>query len=149
MRCRVRSLKTAALVNRDIHQHRALAHGLKVRAADQFGCSGAWNQNAADHQVGVLQMPFNGAGGGKNGLNTAGEGRIQEAHDRGTTVQYDHPGTQANRHLSGVESDRATSDDHDLGRLDTRHAAEQYTRPAAGFLKAPGTGLDRQATRNL
>ena len=53
----VAGLEAAALVDGDVHQHRARAHPLEVGAGHQLGRRGAGDQHAADHQVGRRQQP--------------------------------------------------------------------------------------------
>ena len=54
VRGRARVLEAAALVDRDVDQHRARLHLRDSRIGHQLGCLGAGDQHRADHQVGLL-----------------------------------------------------------------------------------------------
>ena len=56
MRCRVRSLKATALVNRDIHHHRTRLHGLNHVPGDKLRGGGPWNKHCTDKEIAALTI---------------------------------------------------------------------------------------------
>ena len=52
MGCRPAGLEAAALIDRDVDDHRAGLHGAHELAADELGRRRAGDQNGADHEIG-------------------------------------------------------------------------------------------------
>jgi hypothetical protein len=60
-----------------------------------------------------------------------------------------HARAGADCHAGGVGADDASSDDHDLGRRNARHASQQHTAALGVFFEVLRAELDRQAARHF
>jgi hypothetical protein len=69
----------------------------------------------------------------------------------GLRVAVDDPdiGAHADRDVRRVRADHAGAENDHLGRIDSRHAAEQHAETAVRMLQAIGARLDRHAPGNL
>src|SRR5207244_860868 len=67
----------AALVDRDIDQHRAALHVLDHVGGDELGGRGAGHQHRADHQVGAQHLALDGVARGKSRVQARAELQIQ------------------------------------------------------------------------
>ncbi len=56
---------------------------------------------------------------------------------------------QSGGHLRRVDADDAAAEDHDLGRRDARHAAEQHAAAAVELLEVLGAFLHRHPAGDL
>ncbi|MCY1170953.1 hypothetical protein D9M73_110430 [compost metagenome] len=123
MRCRVAGLEAAALIDRDIDQHRAALHRLDHLARHQFGGSGARHQHRADHQMRILDRGRDRRLAGISSLDLAAEEHVELGQPRVRNVVDGDVGAHADRHLRGIDARHAAAQNRDLGRGHTRHAA--------------------------
>ena len=58
VRRRMGRLEAAALIDRDIHQHRTPLHRLQHLPRDQLRRARAWDENGTDHGIGCENLLF-------------------------------------------------------------------------------------------
>ncbi len=141
----MRRLEAAALVDRDVDQHRTALHRLEHFACDQLRRRCAGTQHRADDEVGVLHRRGDRRLGGIGGLDLAAEEHVELGKPRVRDVIDRHIRAHADRHLRCVDARNAAAEDRDSRRRHAGHAAEQYAAAALFLLQIMGADLDRHA----
>ena len=99
-------LETAALIDRDVDEHRARLHRPEHVAGDELRRFGPGDQHRADDQIG-LRHAFGKVGAVREARFRA---RLEEGADAfehfGVAVEDGDVGAEARRHLRGVEAVR-------------------------------------------
>ncbi len=149
MRGRPAGLEAAALVDRDVDQHRARAHALDQVAPDQLGRGGARHQHGADHQVGRHDLLLDVLGGREQRVHLRAELHVELVEPLQRAVDHGDVGLHAHGDPRRVGARDAAAEHHDLGRGDTRHAAEQDADAALLLFEIVRADLDRHATGDL
>ena len=138
---RARGLEAAALVDRDVDQHRAGLHQRQLLAPHHVGRAGAVDEHGADHQVGPRQHLLDRQRGRVDGRAAAAEGDVELAQAVDRAVEDEDVGLHPDRDEGGVHADHAAADHHHVGGGDAGHAAEQDAAPAERLLEHEGAGL--------
>ena len=130
----VDGLDGAALVDGDIHDGGAGAHGLYHLLGDQLGRLGAGDQNAADDQIGLLDGAGDVVRVGEQGLDAAAEDILQVGQALDADIKDGDVGAEADCHLGRVGTDIAAAENDDVAALYAGHAAQKdATAAAVGF----------------
>ena len=141
--------KAAALIDRDIDQHRARLHAFQHVTCDQLGRGGAGDQHRADHQFRLADHLFDVGAVGKAGLGPAFEVGAQPLQHFGIAVQNGNVRAKANGHLRCVEAHHAAADHQHPARQHARHAAQQHPAPAVGLFQRGCPGLNAHPACHL
>ena len=142
-------LEAAALVDRDVDQHRARLHPRDQVVADQLGCRGAGDQHRPDHHVGLQHLLLDrqlGRGQPVHPVVVAPKRHPQLVQ---VGVQQRHVGTHPERDVGGVLPRDTGTDDHHLGVGHPADPAQQHPTPALGLEQRVRTHLRRQTARHL
>ena len=142
-------LQAAALVDGDIHHHRALPHLLHHRPRHQLRRRGTRHQHRADHQVGLDHRRLDRRRGRIQRLNLAAEHDIQLLQPRQRAVEDRHMRPQPHRHHRRMRARNAAADDHHAPRRHPWHAAQQHARAALFLLQALGADMHAHPPRHL
>ena len=129
---RARSLRAAALVNRDVHQHAAGPHPPQHFAVDQLRRFGARHQHRADEQVHRRQQ-FHQMRLARIKRVRRVQRDVEETHPLQIHFQNRHVRAESLRHARGVDARRAAAEHDDFSRQHARHAAEQHAAAAKMF----------------
>ncbi len=149
MRGRPGGLKAAALVDRDVDQHRLLLHDRELLARDDVRGLGADDQHGADDHVRLRQQLLDRERGRVKGVGPAAEGDVELAQPVDRAIEHRHRGAHADRDLSRVIADDTTADHEHVGGRHAGHAAEQDATAAQRLLQHEGTGLGRDLAGDL
>ena len=139
-------LKTAALVYRDVDEHRTRPHLLDHRRRHQLRRRRTGNQHRADHEIGIADQLFDRGDGRIRGLQLVAKLGLQFAQALDRTVNDRDVGAQADRHLRGVRAGHTATEDDDLRRRHAGHAAEQHAGATVRLLQRRRADLDRHPT---
>ena len=139
----------AALVNGNIHQNTARAHGFDHFFGDQLGRFRTGNQDAANYQVGMFYSVGNVIGVGQKGLDAAAEDIVQVCEAFEADIQNGYIGTKANGHFGCVCAHIATAHDNHICALYACYTAQQDASAAAVRFQKAGTNLNGQTACNL
>ncbi len=111
-----------------------------------FGAAAPGHQHRADDELRLDDQPFDGLRRRVGGLDLAAELHVEFAQPLQGAVDDRHLGPEADRHLGRVRAGDAAAQDHDPGRRNARHAAQQHAEPAVRLLQRSGPDLDGHAT---
>ena len=142
----MRGFEAAALVDGDIHYHRAALHFLKHGAAHEFGCGGARDQYRADDQIGLACPLVDAVDGRVHTLDAARVLVRQMPQSVERFIENADIGAEADGHLRGVITDHPATDDQHLARCHARHATKQDAGAALRHFQAMRAGLHREAS---
>ena len=92
-------LETPALVDRNVHQHRAGLHRLQLLAADELRRRSARDQHCADHEVGLLDRFGQRMRGRVHRLQAAAELLVELAEAHIVPVKDGYVGAHAHRNF--------------------------------------------------
>ena len=149
MRRRPAGLEAAALVDGDVHQHRAGPHPAHHLSRDQLGRGRARHQHGADHQVGGQHGLLDRRGGGEQCGRSGAELQIEFLQPRQRFVDDGDTRLQPHRHARGVGAGHATAQHDHLGRRHARDAAQQNAGAALLTFQAMGADLHGHAAGDL
>ena len=149
VRRRPRGLEAAALVDRDVDQHRVLLHQAELLAGDHVRSAGAVDEDAADHEVHVGQPLLDRERRAEHGRGAAAEGDVELAELVERDVVDEDVGLHPDRDERGVHADGAAADDHHVRRRHARDAAEQDPAAAERALEHERAGLGRDLAGDL
>ena len=141
--------KAAALVDRNVDQHRSALHRLEHRAGDELGRRGPGDEHRADHQFGFLDRLRDRRLGREGGLDGRPEMHVEFGQAIVVDVVDGDVGALAGGHLRGVDSGHAAAEDRDLGRGDSGNSAEQHPAAALLLLEIMRADLDRHPARDF
>ncbi len=149
MRRGMRGLEAAALVDRDIDDHRAFLHVLQHVPRDELRRAGAGHQNGADHHVGREHLLLDRLNGGVARPDAAHEQIVELAKPGQRLVEHAHVRAEPRRHARGMCADDTAAEDGNTRRLHAGHAAEEKTASAIDALERHSRSLDRKPPRYL
>ena len=139
--------EAAALVDGNVHQHRARPHGPDHFAGDQLGGRGSRNQYRADDEVGALHFPGDDFGRGVERADTVAEPGRQFLQPCEVDVEDGDVGLQADGHFQGIRTGHTGAHDDNPRRSHSWHTAKQQT--ASGrHLQVVSADLGRHAPGN-
>ena len=133
---RPRRLEAAALVDRDVDQHRAALHAGEMRAGDKLRRAGARNQHRADDDVGVDDFFLDRLQGREARANAAGKQLVQDTQPRQRAVEHDDVGAETGRHSCGMGADHPAADHRDPAGATPGTPPISLPMPSADFRKA-------------
>ena len=144
----VRGFEAAALIDGDIHHHRAALHVGDHLAPHQPGRRRAGNQHRADHQVGRLQILADGPRVGSQRDHLAVEDVVEFAQAVEAAVDDGDVRAHADRHLGRVGAHDAAAQDDDIAGATPGTPPSRMPRPPLGASRycAPTCTLMRPAT---
>ena len=140
-------LEAAALVDRDVDQHRAGLHLGDQLVADQLGRLGAGDQHRPDHQVGLAHLLLDGQLGRRQPVHPVVVAPERHPQLVEVGVEQGHVGAHAERDVGGVLAGDAGADHHDLGVGHATDAAEQHAAAALGLHQRVGADLRARGSR--
>ena len=140
-------LEAAALVDGDVHHHRAgLHHACSISRVTSFGAAAPGTSTAPITRSALQTCCSMASLVGEHACCTRPAKTVVElAQPVEVDVEHRDVGAQAHGHARGIGADDAAADHHDLGRRHARHAAQQHAAAALRLLQAVGAGLDRHA----
>jgi hypothetical protein len=149
VRGRAGVLEAAALVDGDVHQHRAGSHPADQLVGHQPGRLGAGDQDRPDDEVGLQDGPLDlqDVGGDRLAVTLVDQVRLAELVD--VRVQQEHLGLHAERDGGRVHAGDARADHHHLGRVHAGDAAHQDAPAALRAHQVIGADLGREPARDL
>ena len=112
----LRGLEAAALVDRDIDQHRARPHRFTMSRRDQLRRRGAGHQHGADHEIGAGTLALDRVDGRIDRVQLRAELQVELIQPRQRAVDDRDMRLQAHGHARGVGADHAAAEDDDLRR---------------------------------
>ena len=124
---RAAGFDAAALVDRHVDDYAARLHVLEVIAGDQHGGLRARNQHGPDDQIGPGDQPPNGVPVAEQHVDVGRHDVVEITQPIHVDVEDRHIGPKPGGDLGGVGPHDSAAEDHDLGRRDARHAAQQNT----------------------
>ena len=145
MRRGMRCLDAAALIDRHVHDHRALLHLVHHRLGDDLRRSRARNQHAADHQVGLATRPLDVVAVRSHRKDAPAEDVIQLTQPVQIQIDQRHLRTHTERNLRRIRAHDPAADDAHIRRRNARNAAQQNAAPAMLLLKISRAHLHAHA----
>ena len=146
---RMAGLEAAALVDGDVHQHRAGAHPGEIGPGHELGRRSAGDQDAADHQVGRRQGLGHEIVGGVAGLHGPPEQVVQFFQARRRYVEQGHVGAVPQGHLGSMLARDPAAQDQHPGRKYAGRATQQKATTAGRLEQMVGAHVHRHASRDL
>ena len=143
------TLSASALVNGDVHEHRAVLHLRQIFSLEQLRGRAAGNQHGSDDQVRILQHPFHVAVVGDQRLDMRAEHVVQLFQAFQADIQNGDIGAHAYGDLAGIHPHRAAAQDHHVGLRCSRYARQQDALPAEALFQIFRAFLDGQPARDL
>ncbi len=131
----VRGLEASALIDGDIHHHRAGLHGLQHFAPHQLGRRRSWNQHRADHQIGIADGIAHREDVGCERDHLAAINVVQRAQAIEIAIDDGDVRAQTDGHLGRLMAHHAAAQDHDIGGRHAGNAAQQDAAAAVGPLQ--------------
>ena len=141
--------EATALVDGDVHEHRARLHLSDKRIRYELRCLGARNEHRADHQVGPLDGPLQVHGGRVAGADRAAEFGIQFAQLVEVHIENRDMSTHSGGDPRGVVSGDTTTDDDHVGGADARNAPHHHAAAAHRGHQMVGPDLRGEPPRHL
>ena len=126
----MRGREAAALVDRDVDDHRARLHAGDHLARDELRRERAGDEHGSDHNVRVGDGFLDLQAGGHEQRGAGAEDLLEMTHAVDRALDDRHVRAQTERDDGGVVSDHPAADDDDLAGSDARHGAEEEA-PAA------------------
>ena len=149
VRGRARGLEAAALVDRDVDEHRVALHQLELLAPDHVRRLRAVDEHRADHEVGLGQQLLDVERRRVARVGAAAEGDVELAQAVDVAVEDVDLRLHADRDERRVHADHAAADDHHLGGRHAGHAAEQDAAAAERLLEHERARLGGDLARHL
>ncbi len=146
---RVRCLEAAALIDRDIHDHRTLLHRLQHLPGDQFRCARAGDQNSADHDIGCENLLLDRLDRREARADPPPEQFVEFPQSRERSVQDADFRAETNGHPRSVRADDPAANHHNPGRYDARYTAEQKASAACAPLQGVARRFDGKPSCHL
>ena len=130
---RPRCLETAALVDRDVDQHRAALHARQMRAMEQLRRGRAGNQHRADDDIRIDHLLVDRLQGRVARANAAGKQLVEQTQARQRSVEHHDIGAESGRHSRRMRPHHSAAEHRDPGRWHAGHAADQLATAVGGF----------------
>ena len=99
----VRGLEASALIDGDVHHHRAWLHGLQHFAPHQSGSRRAGNQYRANHEIGIADSVAHGEDVGCQRDHLAAINVVQRAQPVEIAIDDDHVRAHTDGHLGRID----------------------------------------------
>ena len=149
MRGHTAALAAAALVDGDIHKHRAVLHFRQILSLEELGRGAAGDEDRANDQVCVLQDTLNIAVAGHQCLDMRAEHVVQFFQALEVDVENRDVRAHADGNLAGVHAHGAAAENYDIRLRGAGHAGEQNAFPAKAFFQIFGAFLNGQTSGDL
>ena len=149
VRGRLAGLEAAALVDRDVDEHRARLHARTMSRVTRCGAAAPGISTAPMTRSASMTSASMCACVEYSVRSDGAEDRRQFAQALHRTVDHRDVGAQADGHLGRVRARDAAAEDDDLGGRHARHAAEQDAAAAVRLLQAVRADLHGHAARRL
>ncbi len=149
MRSGAGGLAHTALVDRDVDDNGAGAHGAHHLTADQFGSDAAGDQHAADEEVRPLQLLGQGRGVDDAGAEATAKLGLQGEQPPQVAREDSGPGPQRHQHAAGGGGHGAAAEDDGAGGGHARDPAQELAPPGPRLLQEIGPHLGGHATSHL
>jgi hypothetical protein len=149
VRRRTRRLGASALIDRDVDNDGAGFHGFDGVGGDQLGRRRTRDQDRPDHQIRPPAKRLDGIAGGEYRAHPRTELACDAAQHVGIAIDDGDRRSHAGGDQRGVAAGHSASEDQDIRRRHTRHAAEQHAAAAVFLLQAARADMRRHAARDL
>ncbi len=145
----MRRLDAAALVDRDVDDHRAGLHLAEHRAADELRRARARDEHGSDHDVGVRDRLLDLEARRHEQADPAGEDLVEVPHPVDRALEDRDLRAEPERDDRGVVADDPAAEHDDVTGLDAGRSGEQHAATAERLLEEVRRGLRREPPGDL